>query len=116
LERAKKFYGEVLGLEEMERPDFPFDGVWYRAGECEVHLIVPMEGLDLGKAPTEINPFAVHTAFAIDDYDKTVAVLEAAGLEMLALGAEVGQLWVQDPDGNVIELIAPPAKTEGGAS
>jgi hypothetical protein len=35
---------------------------------------------------------------------------------MLALGAEVGQLWVQDPDGNVIELIAPPAKTEGGAS
>jgi catechol 2,3-dioxygenase-like lactoylglutathione lyase family enzyme len=75
-----------------------------------------MEGLDLGKAPTEINPFAVHTAFAIDDYDKTVAVLEAAGLEMLALGAEVGQLWVQDPDGNVIELIAPPAKTEGGAS
>jgi hypothetical protein len=26
---------------------------------------------------------------------------------MFGLGAEVGQLFVQDPDGNVIELIVP---------
>jgi glyoxylase I family protein len=106
LERARKFYGELLGLEEIERPDFPFDGTWYRAGECEVHLIVPMEGLDLGVAPSEINPFAVHTAFEIEDYEATIAALREAGLEMLDTGVDNGQVWVQDPDGNVIELIA----------
>ena len=106
--RARRFYGEVLGLQEIERPEFPFDGAWYRAGQCEVHLIVPMEGLDLGKAPAEINPFAVHTAFAIDDYDAAVSRVKSAGIEVLETGVENGQFWVQDPDGNVIEFIAPP--------
>ena len=40
LARAKAFYGESLGLEEIPRPDFPFPGAWYRAGANEVHLIV----------------------------------------------------------------------------
>ena len=40
LARAKAFYGGVLGLEEIARPAFPFDGAWYRVGNQEVHLIV----------------------------------------------------------------------------
>ena len=40
LARAKEFYGDVLGLEEIARPAFPFDGAWYRVGNQEVHLIV----------------------------------------------------------------------------
>ena len=32
LARAKEFYGNVLGLEEIARPAFPFDGAWYRVG------------------------------------------------------------------------------------
>ena len=40
LARAKGFYGGVLGLEEIARPRFPFDGAWYRIGNREVHLIV----------------------------------------------------------------------------
>ncbi len=36
LARAKRFYGEILGLEEIARPNFPFAGAWYASsiGSC----------------------------------------------------------------------------------
>src|ERR1700730_16019160 len=39
LERSKKFYQEVLGMQLAERPDFGFPGYWLKLGEdiC-VHL------------------------------------------------------------------------------
>jgi len=101
-----RFYGGVLGLEPIERPSLPFPGAWYRAGRCEVHLIVPFEGTDLGSAPSQINPFAVHTAFAVDDYSAVLERIKAEGIAVLETTPEMGQMWVQDPDGNVIELIA----------
>jgi catechol 2,3-dioxygenase-like lactoylglutathione lyase family enzyme len=106
LERAKRFYSEVLGLAEIDRPDLGFPGAWYCGGECEIHLIVPMQSMgDVGRRPERINPMAPHTAFAIDDYDTAVAHFERHGIEVFGLGREAGQMWVQDPDGNVIELI-----------
>ena len=30
LEESNKFYGELLGLEKIKRPDFDFPGEWYR--------------------------------------------------------------------------------------
>ena len=39
LERTKKFYENVLGLQLAERPDFGFPGYWLKAGnEICVHL------------------------------------------------------------------------------
>ncbi len=112
LDRAKHFYGDVLGLVEIERPDFGFPGVWYSGGAasgCEVHLIVPDDGFgDTGAPPSGLNPMAVHTAFAIDDYDEAVAHFASHGIEVFGLGRDSGQMWVKDPDGNVIELIVPP--------
>ena len=105
LERSKDFYGRVLGLESIERPPLPFPGAWYRAGECEVHVIVPFEGVDVGRPPESINPFAVHTAFAIEDYASVRDRLAGEGLSVLETGEDAGQMWVSDPDGNVIELI-----------
>jgi len=105
LERSMRFYGEVLGLKQISRPSLPFPGAWYGAGGCEVHLIVPFEGTDVGAAPSQLNPFAVHTAFAIDDYAAALEQLRAAGVEVLETSPEIGQMWVQDPDGNIIELI-----------
>ena len=106
LERSRQFYGDLLGLEQIERPDLGFPGVWYRAGECEVHLIVAFEGADLGRTPNQLNPLAPHTAFAIDDYQSVVERLKAADVEVLETGPEMGQMWVRDPDGNIIEFIA----------
>lgn len=113
LDRSRSFYEGVLGLEPVPRPDLGFPGAWYRAGAAEVHLL----GAPGAAAPAArpLTPLANHAAFAIEDYDQTVARLRARGLDIVETSASRGQLWVQDPDGNVIELIVPdPARRQGG--
>ena len=72
----------------------------------EVHLIETPAGADIGTRPAAINPLANHQAFAIDDYAAVVRHLKSKGVEVLETGPDRGQMWVRDPDGNVIELIA----------
>jgi len=107
LERSKRFYEGVLELEPIPRPEFGIAGVWYRAGNVQVHLIA-QPGAAPAAAPTGApSPIANHTAFAIDDYAKTLEQLRARGAEVLEMRPGVGpQMWIQDPDGNVIELTA----------
>jgi glyoxylase I family protein len=107
VERAREFYGELLGLPEIERPDFGFPGAWFQAGEIQLHLIQAPEGVDVGSRPRQLTPLAGHLAFEIADFDACEAHLRASGIEILSLGARVGQMFVQDPDGNVVELIRP---------
>ena len=108
LERSRAFYEDVLGLEPIARPDLGLPGLWYRAGSAEVHLIELPDGVDAGQPPAKLSPIANHQAFAIEDYRAAVEALRGHGLELIETGPERGQLWVADPDGNVIELIAPP--------
>lgn len=110
LERALVFYRDLLGLEPMPRPSFPFAGAWLRAGDAQVHLIVPFEGMELGLPPPTLNPLAGHVAFSIDDYDAVLTTLRARGLEVLEAGRESGQMWVRDPDGHLIELLVAPER------
>ena len=107
LERSKAFYGDVLGLEEVERPDFGIPGVWYGVGETQIHLIGKPEGVDTGSPSPKLTPIANHSAFQIEDYDAAVERLRECGAEFVELSREVGQIFVRDPDGNIIELIQP---------
>lgn len=109
LERSREFYGGVLGLQPIERPELGIPGIWYAAGAAEVHLIAKPEGVDAGSPPDKLSPLANHQAFAIESYAACLEHLRGRGLEVMETSPERGQMWVQDPDGNVIELIAPPA-------
>jgi glyoxylase I family protein len=106
LARSLAFYRDVLGLEPAPRPDLGFPGAWLQAGDAQVHLLEVPAGFEGGTPPPHLNPLAGHAAFAIDDYDATLDVLRRHGLEVLALGQTAGQMWVRDPDGHIIELIA----------
>ena len=110
LAASRHFYGTILGLAELPRPAMGLGGAWYRAGETEVHLIVRPDGVDTGAPPAKLTPIADHAAFQIDDYDAAVAHLRGAGLDVLETNRNLGQLWVRDPDGHVIELIVPPSR------
>ena len=112
LAKSRRFYEDVLELEPIPRPEMGIAGVWYGAGDSQVHLIATPPGADVGTAPGRITPLANHSAFAIDDYAKTLERLKARGAEVLETDARRGQMWVRDPDGNVLELIVSPA---GGA-
>ncbi len=110
LERAREFYEGILGLETIPRPDFGVAGVWYGAGNSEIHLIELPEGATGTGTPAEkLTPLANHNAFAIDDYVETLTFLQSKGVEIVETSAGRGQMWIRDPDGNIFELIAPPA-------
>ena len=116
LARAKAFYGGVLGLEEIARPPFPFGGAWYRAGDRDLHLIVASNPtFRTGKG---IDTQDGHLAFRVKSFRRTLAYLESKGFR--ATDDEPGrsmrvnqhsvagfpQIYVMDPDRNVIEINA----------
>jgi glyoxylase I family protein len=106
LERAKRFYGDVLGLEELERPPFDFPGAWYALGDRQLHLIVHTSPRTL-RGTTEVDSRDGHLALRVADYDETLKHLRANSVEVLERRTNVtpwSQLYVTDPDGNVIEL------------
>jgi len=106
LGRSRRFYVGVLGLVTLVRPDLGLPGIWYGAGNAEIHLIQTPDGADVGTRPGSITPLANHNAFAVSDYQTTVDHFKRAGVDVLETSAERGQLWVRDPDGNVLEFIA----------
>jgi glyoxylase I family protein len=40
LQKAREFYGKILGFEEIERPNFMTKGLWYNLGDIELHLML----------------------------------------------------------------------------
>ena len=107
LARSRRFYEEVLGLATIPRPDLgALGGVWYGAGACEVHLIEMPPGAEMAEPPSKLSPIDRHAAFAVEDYDAALAHLREHGLEVVE-SPRGRQMWVQDPDGHIIELIVP---------
>jgi catechol 2,3-dioxygenase-like lactoylglutathione lyase family enzyme len=102
VDAARVFYSEVLGLTEIERPDFPVGGAWFRLGRQELHL-----GAADGHVAPERQHFAVHVA----DLDATVAAIEAHGVSVRKTGLTFPgagyQAFLRDPSGNLIELNQP---------
>ena len=102
---ARAFYGELLGLEELERPadvGARFAGAWYRIGALELHVF---EQPDFAPPAATIGPhLALHTA----DFDRTVARLRERGCAFAfgpARGADgVARVILRDPTGNVVEI------------
>ena len=106
-ESVRPFYEEILGLERDEsRPGFGIPGAWYVLGASQIHIIQKPDGVDVGAKAPKLTPVAAHVALRIDDYDEALAYLKSKGLEVLETSADNGQLWVNDPSGNVIELTA----------
>jgi len=101
LARAREFYEGALGLKERPRHNFDFDGVWYDLGENELHLMVVPDVLP----PAEKRPRRdFHVALLIDDYEAAKAHLAKLGIPYREGRHGLAQLFVRDPDGNLIEL------------
>ena len=107
LGRAKRFYAGVQGLEEIARPAFDFPGAWYRLGDRQLHLIVHPALTPRGTG--EIDSRDGHFAIRVRSHRATRAHLEAAGVrfeDRPRNRTPWPQIYLSDPDGNVIELNA----------
>jgi catechol 2,3-dioxygenase-like lactoylglutathione lyase family enzyme len=97
VDRALSFYTDVLGLtQRTDRPDVGFGGAWLDAGDQQVHLLEASVPPSLGQ----------HFALLVDDLGEVVAELRAQGLtpsDPAPIGRGL-QSFLNDPDGNVVEL------------
>lgn len=117
LDRSRRFYRDVLGLTEVERPAYPVAGAWFQvAGGGMVHLSVVEHPIDNPDGP--IDSRERHFALRVDDFAATLESLRALGYDEDAEGAlhiqlnpytiaGVAQIYLRDPDGNLVELNAP---------
>lgn len=118
VESTRQFYGQVLGLEEISRPQsFDFPGAWFALGTQSLHIIGESEvgrtrqvqpgnyrsdELARGRVP--------HIAFEVENLAETVAYLNEKNIPIAGgprpRGDGVMQLYICDPDGYVVELFA----------
>jgi catechol 2,3-dioxygenase-like lactoylglutathione lyase family enzyme len=115
LERTKKFYQDVLGMELAERPDFGFPGYWLKLGEdiC-VHLAsqAPNKIRDqflLKKHPkgTAGSGSVDHIAFLAKDPSGVRERIQKHRIPMHFRSfpdAKLFQIFLKDPDDVTIEL------------
>ena len=103
LNAARHFYGVVLHLPEVERP-LNFPGLWYQLGDYQIHLIVD-ESTPYGLHNPQKWGRNRHLAFAIADIRTAKSHLEAHDWEFQSSASGRPAIFVQDPDGNVIELL-----------
>jgi ribosomal protein S18 acetylase RimI-like enzyme len=99
---ARAFYGELLGLPELVKPERlrPRGGVWFAVGDQQLHV-----GIEEPFAPAR----KAHPALALpraSDLRALAARLQAAGH---AIAFDGPRFYVEDPFGNRLELLAPHA-------
>jgi len=100
---ARAFYGDLLGLSELPKPERlrARGGVWFAVGEHQLHI-----GIEEFFAPAR----KAHPALAVPragDLSALAAKLEAPGRTITWDGP---RFYVEDPFGNRLELIAPHAE------
>ena len=108
LDKACRFYGEVLRLEPLARPAFDFPGAWFRLGPSqELHLIG--ERVD----PVHSHNRGNHFALRVDDLDgweSHLAEMKADFRPRKRRPDGAWQVFVRDPDGHTIELFTGPGE------
>jgi len=102
LARARRFYADVLGLREGERPPFSRPGAWMYLGNQ------PILHISTGRTPkTQRSDAFDHVAFWATDIEGTRALLRQHNVyfeEYSVPERELHQLFFRDPDGVEIEL------------
>jgi glyoxylase I family protein len=125
LPRSLAFYQNLFGLRIMERPPFKSVGAWLACGALQVHLTLHPPGSfrtgNIDNDDCALWPRFPHFAFRTDDFDGALATLTANGFRedaaeddpmrvMVRRNGPAGfpQLYLLDPDRNIIEINGAP--------
>lgn len=130
LEATRRFYVDVLGLQVGPRPEFPFPGHWLYQGPLEVYVnaAVHVIGIDpddasglqqylgdRGADSLQGSGAVDHVAFFATGLQDMLARLQDMGIvarERTVPGLGLHQLFLDDPNGIVVELNYPSAEKQ----
>lgn len=99
-ERAREFYAEVLGLEEIEKPDVlkrRDGGLWFQAADIQLHI----------SAEDAQSKSKRHPAFEVEDMERIKKYLQSRGVRVkdeISIPG-VNRFSFFDPFDNRIELM-----------
>ncbi|MGH8140998.1 MAG: glyoxalase [Steroidobacteraceae bacterium] len=100
--RARIFYGEMLGIPEVQKPENLAQrrGCWFERGDLKIHLGVKVDFRAARKA---------HPGLLIEDLPLLIERLRANSYEVRDDEPLEGfhRVYVDDPFGNRIELMEP---------
>ena len=110
VEKAKDFYGRILGLQQIKMPDPSSQAIWFGCLSNELH-ISPRKEIKVGPSGLSLTPLdregreGRHVAFTMDgSMDDIAKHLEAEGVPFVKGAVGLPQLFCEDPAGNLIEL------------
>jgi catechol 2,3-dioxygenase-like lactoylglutathione lyase family enzyme len=117
LDDTVRFYEDVMGLEKGPRPNFAFPGAWmYSEGRAVVHIV------DISKTDEPQKPdsgVVHHVAFVSRGFDGMKQRLQSQKFPFDARqvpGGELWQIFVNDPNGVMIELNYEAAKEQSASA
>jgi catechol-2,3-dioxygenase len=98
--KVRTFYGDLLGLQEIEKPE-PLrtrGGCWFQVGLLQLHLGVEADFKPAKKA---------HPAFRVKDYEALQQKLRKNGFTVIPddMLKDVERFYTHDPFGNRLEFI-----------
>jgi catechol 2,3-dioxygenase-like lactoylglutathione lyase family enzyme len=113
LEATRRFYVDLLGMEEVRRPAFSFPGLWFQVGSVQIHAT--QQNAEAGQAGwgdrgARIIARGHHIAFAVDDAGSVAEIALAHGVPIASplqtRPDGFRQIYLYDPDGHVVELVS----------
>jgi catechol 2,3-dioxygenase-like lactoylglutathione lyase family enzyme len=107
LPASEHFYTEVLGMLKVDRPQFDFPGAWLQMGQTMFHLMAGYAAEGPNGESFEGSAAVDHLALKAQDFDamrENFDRLNVAYRQNDLQDFAIWQLFVDDPDGVVIEL------------
>jgi catechol 2,3-dioxygenase-like lactoylglutathione lyase family enzyme len=107
VEATRRFYADVIGLVEGDRPPLGFPGIWFYVGSR------PILHVSAAKLPHDRAGVIDHMAFTATDLRGTVAKLNREGVKFVLrqqVGTKIWQIFCHDPMGAKVELDFDPSE------
>jgi len=105
LDRARDFYGDLLGLREIADRPLSFPGLWFDLGGAQLHLIFDA-AFQSPIASSEKWGRSPHFALYAPELDAIRDRLDAREIAYQSSSSGRPAIFVPDPSGNIVELSA----------
>ncbi len=98
--QAREFFGTILGMKEIEKPEElkKNGGVWFAFGNTQLHIGIEDPFIAAKKA---------HPAFEVENIEALKEHLHSSGVEFIVDTKLPGakRIYIADPFGNRIEIL-----------